>query len=71
MRYPRSLFLVVGWYPEVWWIGDDDAQLDLLTRRGCTAEQRESVMPFIITAKKAGRIFTDASAVADSGIVRL
>lgn len=68
--YPRALFIVVGWYPSEWWIGDEAAQADLMTRYGCTGEQRASVVDYMLSARKSGRLFTDASAVADSGIVR-
>ncbi len=47
------------------------AQEDLIRRYGCTVENREEVLNYMIAARKAGRLFTDASRVADSGIVSI
>ena len=67
--YPRALFMVVGWYAPNWWRGTTADQEDLMERYGCTVAHREAVLNFTIGARKAGRRFTDASRVADSGIV--
>ena len=63
--------MVVGWYADDWWVGDADDQLDLIRRYGCTVENREQVLNYMIAARKAGRLFTNASIVADSGIVSI
>lgn len=69
MVYPRALFMVVGWYPPQWWEGTAEEQMDLEARYGCTVADRENIMDFVLAPRKAGRRFTDASRVADSGIV--
>lgn len=43
--------------------------MDLLERYGCSVADREAVMDFIVGPRKAGRLLTDHSRVADSGIV--
>ncbi len=61
--------MVVGWYAPMWWEGTEEEQQDLMDRYGCSVADRAEVMDFIIGPRKAGRTFTNASAVADSGIV--
>ena len=63
--------MVVGWYGNNWWVGDEEDQADLLQRYGCTVEHRRQVLDYMIAARKAGRLLIDPSRVADSGIVRL
>ena len=70
MYYPRALFMVVGWYGEQWWIGNEEEEAELRMQfRDCTVQDRMKVLGYTIAARKAGRLFTDASRVADSGIV--
>ena len=70
MYYPRALFMVVGWYGEQWWVGNEEEEAELRMQfRDCTVEDRMRVLGYTIAARKAGRLFTDASRVADSGIV--
>lgn len=67
--YPRTLLMIVGWYPPKWWEGNAAEQRDLMARYDCSVADRESVVEYIIAPRKAGRTYTDASALADSGIV--
>jgi hypothetical protein len=71
MIYPRALFMVVGWYAPQWWEGTEAEQLDLIERFECTLPDRERVMDYVVAPRKAGRRFTNASRVADSGLVSL
>lgn len=68
--YPQAQLIIVGWYANNWWVGTEEEQEELMDKyNGCTAEQRERVLSNTIAMRKAGRTFTDPSAVADSGIV--
>lgn len=69
MTYPRALFIIVGWYASDWWVGTEEEQQELIMMYGCTLENREAVLDHLMAARKSGRLFTDASRVADSGIV--
>lgn len=63
--------MVVGWYADNWWVGNAADQATLMEKYGCTVENRERVLDFTIAARKAGRLLTDPTIVADSGIVCL
>ena len=69
--YPRALLMVVGWYTFLWWEGSEEEQLDLMERYRCSVADRENVVDYVVGPRKAGRTFTNASTVADSGIVSL
>ena len=69
--YPRSLLLLVGWYPQQWWEGTEAEQEDLMTRYGCSVADRKEVLNYVIAPRKAGRTFTDPLTQADSGIVSI
>ena len=69
--YPRALIMVVGWYAPMWWEGSEEEQMDLMERYRCTVAAREGVMDYVVGPRNAGMLFTNASRVADSGIVSM
>lgn len=69
MKYPRALLLLEGWYAKNWWVGSKKEQEELMNKYDCTLEQRKKVLFHFLAVRQAGTTFTDASAVADSGIV--
>ena len=58
-----------GWYPGQWWIGNQQEQEHLLKKYGCTASQRESLLPSALAMSTSGRVVLNYSAVADNGFV--
>ena len=72
IRYPRYLFLFLGWFVDKWWIGTPEEQEGLRQSEvfNCTAEQRESVLPYSLAPLQAEFLEDqDLSTVTSSGIV--
>ena len=64
IKYPQYFFLLYGWYAANWWVGspEDDRMY------GCTAEERQSVLPYSL-APLTAEFISDYSQQADTGIV--
>lgn len=59
----------MGWYPSNWWVGPREEQASLKEKYGCTAEQRESLLPYTIAISTTGTMAINLSAIADNGFV--
>ncbi len=60
----------MGWYGKDWWHANEMEQRDLEEKFGpCSQEDREAVLQYSLAPRKAGRVFSNGSFVADSGIV--
>lgn len=73
VRYPQYLFLVYPFHSVIadWWVGTAEEQEELMEMfAGCTASQRESVLPFTLSPL-LDEFISDESIIADSGIVRI
>ena len=72
LAYPLSVFLLLGWYSDRWWEGDEEDQKFLARKyEGCSVADREAVLNHALAPRKAGRTFAaaDARNKSDSGIV--
>ena len=66
--YPRYQFVIVGWYGDLWWVGDDSTQEYLLSNYGCTLSNREVALQYSLSVVQ-DEFATNDSLVIDSGNV--